>query len=92
MSIDMDAINRIFASILPRQPNMRYWEAKRGDPYKFCWTTQRTSDGKFWALIYRLLKDGTWVLKKKVAFGRRRIAKKRAHTWMEKRREQLNNN
>jgi len=87
----MDEINKLFASLMPRQPNMRYYETERGDPYKFCWTTERCK-GKFYALIYRKKKNKTWVLKKKVAFGKRRIAKQRAHTWMLKRQNQQNNN
>jgi len=81
-------LNRILAQagLLSQQPNMRYWEVNRKDAYKFCWTTERCSDGKFYAITYRVRKDGTWILKKKVAFGKRRVAKKRAYNWMLKRK------
>ncbi len=68
-------------------PRFRYWQVK-GDHYAFAWTTERTSDGKFWALKYRITKK-YWKLVKKVAFSRRRMAKARAYKWFIKRKEEL---
>jgi len=65
--------------LLPRSPNMRYWQ--RGKAI-FAWTTEPVK-GKFWALRYRVLKNKSWRLKHKVAFGRRKIAKARAKKWFE---------
>lgn len=73
------------AGLLSQMPNFRYYEVNRKDPYKFCWTTQRSSNGKFYALIYRVRKDGTWVLKKKRVFGHRKTAKRYAKEWCDKR-------
>ena len=83
----MAFINRLAAELglVSRQPNMRYFTATKGDPYRYCWTTERTKDRKFYALIYRELKNGTWVLKKKRAFGRRKTAKKYAGQWAKNR-------
>lgn len=77
----LDKINRLMASMMPRMPRFRYFDVKQGDPYKFAWTTERDNKGYFWALIYRKRKDGTWVLKKKRKFKKRRIAKARALKW-----------
>lgn len=66
-----------------RMPRFRYWTRKnqKGTKYAFCWTTERDSKGKFHALKYRILKQGTWKLVKDIAFGKRRIAKARARRW-----------
>jgi hypothetical protein len=70
-----------------RAPRFRYWRV-RGDHYAFAYTTERTSDGKFWALKYRITKNA-WKLVKKVAFGRRRVAKARAYKWYQNRKAAL---
>ena len=85
-------LNRIFASVMPRMPRYRYWTAKRGDPYKFGWTTERDGDGYFWAFIYRERKDRAWVMKKKRKFRKRRIAKARARKWRIEREQLLGEN
>ena len=81
-------VNRIFSGIMPRMPNYRYWRIPKGwkkTKYAFCWTTQRdSSKGKFYALKYRILKNGSWKLVKEVAFGKRRIAKARSSKWHDK--------
>jgi len=65
-------------------PNYRYWGIPKDwkkTRYAFCWTTQRDSKGKFYALKYRILKNGTWKLVKKAQFGKRRVAKARSSKW-----------
>jgi hypothetical protein len=62
------------------------WE---GTLYYFAYTPWKTKDpetGKegFFTLKYRVLKSGTLKLVKKVRFGRRKIASKRAWKWHEK--------
>jgi len=52
--------------------------------YIFVWTTQRDHNGKFHALKYRILRDGSYKLSKSVAFGRRKIAKARSKEWFDK--------
>jgi len=92
-----DELNRIFSlpefqRLLPQQPRFRYFQVKK-DKYAFAWTTEKCSNGKFYALKYRLLKPTrrgqTWKLVKKVAFARRRIAKARALKWYYERKDQL---
>ena len=83
----LDGINQLISSLMPRMPNMRYWQ-KKGDHYAYCWTTEPClvkGKKRFYACVYRVLKDGTWKLKRRVDFARRKIAKKRAHSWFEKR-------
>jgi len=87
-----DAMNEIYnlmSSLMPRMPNFRYWsppnkrerKKMKKNKYIFGWTTERDHHGKFYAFKYRELKNGNWVLKKKVAFGKRRIAKARSSKW-----------
>ena len=63
------------------------WE---GTLYRFAYTPWKTKDpdtGKigFWTLKYKYLKTTKqWKLTKKVRFGRRKIAHKRALEWYEK--------
>jgi len=66
-------------ALLPRSPNMRYWE---NGNYIYAWTTERVK-GKFYALRYRVRKDGSWTLKQKAKFGKRRVAKARARKWLQ---------
>ena len=55
-------LNEIYQDIIPtRQPRFRYFQArlpdgKKDKRYAFCWTTQRDSKGKFYALTYRIIK------------------------------------
>ena len=82
------ALNALYRRV-SRSPNLRYFKTSRDDPYRFCWTTERVN-GKFHTLVYRIRKDGTWILKKKLAFGKRRVAKARASKLMEKRKGENN--
>jgi hypothetical protein len=76
-----------FRRLLPQMPRYRYW---RFHNYAFCYTTERTSNKKFYALIYRIIKKGkVWKLKKKVAYGKRKVAKKKAYEWFEKQRKKF---
>lgn len=80
------AINKIAAELGytgRRQNNFLYWENK-GDFFLFGYTPHRQKDGKFYALKYRA---GTLV--KKVVFGRRKTAQKRAYSWFVQRKEVL---
>jgi len=58
--------------------DVRYWRTRR---YAFGYTLHRQPDGKFYALKYRLKADGSGKLVKKVAFGRRLVARARAYHW-----------
>jgi len=69
---------RLFSYTTPR---MRYWKASGK---KFCWTTERCNDKKFYALVYRVNKDGSERLIKKCAYGRRKVAKAKALEWFRK--------
>jgi len=80
-----EMVNKFFTV---RMPRFRYWRV-RGDHYAFAYTTERTSDGKFWALKYRVTKKA-WKLVKKVGFRRRRVAKARAYKWYQERKRRLN--
>jgi len=51
-------------------------------------TTEPDSQGKFYAFVYRTLKE-RWKLEKKVTFGKRHKAKERAFKWFEARKEKL---
>jgi len=75
-----DLMNQILG-VTRQQPNMRYMSLEQ---QRFCWTTERTSDSKYWALLYRVRKDGVWVLKKKRAFKHRAAAKRCAKRWKER--------
>lgn len=86
----IDAINRIVADLgygrtrgSRIKHNINYWQAA-GDFFSFGYTPWRQADGKFYALKYRSNR-----LVKKVAFGRRKTAKKRAYEWFSKRQEVL---
>jgi len=68
-------------------PNWRYWVIPKNwkkTKYIFGWTTQRDHNGKFHALKYRILQDGSYKLSKSVAFGRRKVAKARSEKWFDK--------
>lgn len=65
-----------------------YWripKSWKGTRYAFAYTPHRTRDhtGKegFFALKYRILKNGQFKLIKKVRFGRRKIASQRSLKW-----------
>lgn len=76
-----------FRALLPQMPRYRYWQFHN---YAFCYTTERASNKKFYALIYRIIKKGkVWKLKKKVTFGKRRVAKARAYKWYQERKKQV---
>lgn len=80
-----------FQALLPRSPNMRYFQVKK-DNYAFAWTTEpclEKGKKRFYATAYRIHKDGSWKLKRKVAFGRRCVAKARAKKWFEQRKTSI---
>jgi len=81
--------DRMLSTIFARRvmPRYRYWRVK-SDHYAFAYTTERTSDHKFWALKYRITRKA-WKLVKKVAFGKRRVAKARALKWYHEREAEL---
>ena len=72
-----------------RKSEFLYWSPPKkwsGTKYVFAYTPWRTVDPKtgrrgFYALKYRVLRDGKWKLVKSVRFGRRKIAMARAHQW-----------
>lgn len=82
----MDVINELAANLglFSRQPNMRYFSLP-DDPRRFCWTTEK-ADGKYWAALYRIRKDGAWVLKKRRGYKHRASAKRCAKRWKERAR------
>ena len=87
----MRRINEIFAQVYaekiaphaPRMPRYSYWRDSKKNLY--AWTTERDSDGYFWAIRYRYFKTKReWHPKQKVRFRTRRKAKARAWKWYEK--------
>ena len=84
-----DQVNKIAydLGLLSASPRFRYWQIKK-DKYAFGWTTEKDRKGKFYAFIYRILKN-KWKLTRKVAFGRRKKAKERAYKWYCQRKEKL---
>jgi hypothetical protein len=81
----LDLVDKLSVSV--RMPRFRYWRV-RGNHYAFAYTTERTSDGKFWALKYRITRKA-WKLVRKAAFGRRKMAKARAYKWYQQRKAKL---
>ena len=95
-----DILNHIFAVTQPRVKTGRrhatshfYYDPPKdwaGTLYRFAYTPWQTLDpetGKtgYWTLKYKYLKTTRqWKLVKKIRFGRRKIAKKRALEWYEK--------
>lgn len=78
----------IFGPTRNRSPYIYFEPPKNweGTIYHFGYTPWRTEDPKtgktgFFAVKYRLLKNGTLKLVKSVRFGRRKIATKRANKW-----------
>jgi putative cell wall-binding protein len=55
-----------------------YWKTRR---YAIGYTPHRQPDGKFYALKYHTKVVGSGRLVKKVAFGRRKVARERAYKW-----------
>lgn len=88
----MDYLNKLFAQLVGRTARFRYWREK-GDGFAFAYTTEPTSykGGKkgFYAIKYRVTKDGCWKVKKATRFGRRKIAKARASKWHDERVKEL---
>lgn len=89
MAADLGELNRALGRILAkmgvslgRPPRFRYW--KLGSR-AFAWTTERDSEGSFWALVYSVNKSkGRWSLRRKMRFARRCKAKQRTQAWYEK--------
>jgi tRNA U34 2-thiouridine synthase MnmA/TrmU len=78
-----EVVEELGLKITVTSPRFRYWRVRK-DKYAYGWTTEPDSQGKFYAFVYRILKD-RWKLGKKVAFGRRNKAKKRAFKWYSER-------
>jgi len=91
-----DILNHIF-SITQKQTRRKtrhfYYSPPEDWPgtlYRFAYTPWRTRDPEtrktgFWTLKYRYLKKAKrWKIVKKIRFGRRKIAHKRALEWYEK--------
>jgi len=85
----MEELNRIVASMMPKEPSYRYWQYKNR---RFCWTTERADyKGKkrFIAFIRKELvskrrkNSRTFKLVKQLGFARRKVAKARAMMWHE---------
>jgi len=77
------AIQDLMASLMPRQPNYRYF----GDPkgVKYCWSTERVN-GKYLCFDYVPFGKGSrsgnptqWEPKNRVEFAKRKVAKARAY-------------
>jgi hypothetical protein len=94
-------VNAILAKMLPRQARFRYFALRYRDPksgetridkrYVFGWSTERVGEErKFYAFIYRITKKGScWKIIRKVSFGKRRVAKARAHKWHDQYQEKI---
>ncbi len=85
-----ELINQLFSDMVPQgrtKNSYLYYDPPKdwkGTVYIFAYTPWRTKhDGVegFWTLKYRVYKDGHWKLVKKIRFGRRKIADKRAKKW-----------
>ena len=86
----IDAINQIAADLGlfgTRRNSFIHWRIPKdwnGTKYAFGYTPWRTEDeGQvgFFALKYRVLKNGRMKLVKSVRFGRRKVAKARSLSW-----------
>lgn len=74
-----EALNSVIAnspelrSLFPSSPNYHYWET---GTWRYCYSTQRADKGKFWGMIYHLVKNKkTWYLRHKRGFNQRHKAK-----------------
>lgn len=88
----IDILNQIAAEMglfgSPRS-KLIYWRVPKKwkrTKYAFGYTPWKTKDydtGKegFFALKYRILKNGRWKLVKSVRFGRRKVARERSWKW-----------
>ncbi|MGB9022379.1 MAG: hypothetical protein WCC94_02975 [Candidatus Bathyarchaeia archaeon] len=90
---ELRKLGEIFGPFMPSMPRYNYWTLNLGKgkaTYAFGWTTERDSDGKFSAFIYRIVKKGkTWKLLKSLSYRRRKVAKAKALSWYESRRKTL---
>lgn len=88
----IDLINRIAADLGlfgGRRSSLIWWRFPKdwkGTRYAFGYTPWRTRDDKtgkegFFALKYRVRKDGSMRLVKAVRFGRRKVARERSLKW-----------
>jgi len=97
----IDEINRLYRQLVGRsQARFRYCIAQIADPsgkevkdkrYAFGWSTERVGEEqKFYAFIYRIMNKGRhWKIIRKVGFGKRRVAKARAHKWRDQHKEKM---
>jgi len=72
----------LVAALFPRSPNYRCF---RVGQHKFCWTTERMSDGKYHTFDYAPVGPGArtgkakrWKLRREVKFATRKAARARA--------------
>ena len=91
----INVLNELAAEMMGRSRRRKsfvWWNSPRGwqkTKYAFGYTPWKTKDdetGKtgFFALKYRILKNGMFKLVKSVRFGKRKTAKKRALQWYNK--------
>lgn len=73
------------AALFHRQPAYRFWTH---NGWHYCYTTERMSDGKYAAFVYRPVGKGarsgkatTFKLAREVRFRTRKAAKARADKW-----------
>lgn len=79
-------IQELMASLMPREPNYRYFESRLDKKQRmFCWTTERVN-GKFACWTYATYGKGSrsgnatrWKMRGKVLFNKRKDAKARAY-------------
>ena len=92
----IDLINRMAADLglfpARTRTSLIWWRVPKGwdgTRYAFGYTPWKTRDDEtgergFFAVKYRILKNGSMKLVKKVRFGRRKIAKARSVLWYRK--------
>jgi hypothetical protein len=94
-----------FQALLPQMPRYRYWQLtskdfkrlgytgkKFIDRFAFAYTTERTNDNFFWAIVYRIKKTKQgehWHMTRKTHRRQRQKAKAIALKWYYQRREVL---
>lgn len=90
----IDILNKMFADLTKdsrgrQKSSLIYWNAPKGwkgTVYIFAYTPWKTVDPEtnkrgYFALKYRVLKNGNSKLVKSVRFGKRKVARARAEKW-----------
>lgn len=90
----LDFINKMAAELglfpTRRRSSLIWWRVPKdwqGTKYAFGYTPWKTQDGDevgFFAVKYRILKNGDMKLVKSVRFGRRKVARERSLLWHHK--------